>query len=974
MSAANPVGFKIAVIEHQERFGILIERRERSGATTVAYFYPDQNDGLAPTPEIFALCGPSHHRVATRHYEQALLRELKVYTEAVVANGGEKIRSDIKQVYEARGYSQAISHFFERSRSPLKKMFVSPRVFKEKVLQQVRASKELKGKAQRYQVTPLSQLRRAHNFRYLRPMRNVLRIGDSGLQPQWFRRQGPMEADFLAKCVVMRNDEVKRIWGALQDGKITVVVGDSASGKSSLVRQLMYMFHNEDTYDRDIFYLNCGEYSHLDEGNVLDEIRQVTGLVVVEDAHIFAAEVDRMLDRLRTTARPALLVVMRPSFWDRLDPKSSSNLVLKDDAIQLEVNDVAERIMEAYDPQLSKSDDGTREIRDRLKEATGQNLWLLAYALAGRQQSQGKGIPSEWIACAVVGDLHRLGYQAADSNAIYPQILVSLSVLYRHEIPTAESYLVGRLGFDPNILNRLVARGDITRTCDAQHAYYGLPHSCLANAFWEHGQRYWRPVALRAALLPGNLQEQQDAFLYDYAASGAGNGLRAINVSAWDLRAQLLARLDSEGLIDHVLESSDCPWELCYWAKAVAENVAYSADVMPASRWQSMLKSEQLDQLFGSALTSPERVPNFGAWFLSASSIPFRKDAWQHIWQGVDHVEFAQRIQNHPEGIGCLEKVLCGLACGDKAAAIKFLKLLDYQELAKRAVREESLRDVHSFLTYLRWTDEHSAKKFLKQADTAALGRRLDASCNMRTVAKTLETVTCIDPKIGAHLWSLLDHKQVAERLMSMNEPVLVCSFLSILGRNMASDIWQLLDHQQLADDTMNAKEPVTAAFCFRLLHRTSREMAHRFYSLLKKQSLASWLVDTASLSDIEVFLGTMHEMDLRTAEEFLTAIPIPAIAERMAGLSEESTNCLCAACGINVGVAEEVSRLLGGDEFPVKEAMDYCPVRKLTGRQVSSDTCLEQAHRRRNMMNEYELRLVGLRWSAREKCCMKTD
>ena len=74
--------------------------------------------------------------------------------------------------------------------------------------------------------------------------------------------------------------------------------------------------------------------------------------------------------------------------------------------------------------------------------------------------------------------------------------------------------------------------GEITRqkTKDGVD-FYGLPHSALADVFWEHGKEY------------GERIQAYEDFIYDYAASGVANGLEAVCRAIGETGKRVLDRL-----------------------------------------------------------------------------------------------------------------------------------------------------------------------------------------------------------------------------------------------------------------------------------------------------------------------------------------------------------------------------------------------------------------------------------------------
>ncbi|GAI77941.1 unnamed protein product, partial [marine sediment metagenome] len=128
-----------------------------------------------------------------------------------------------------------------------------------------------------------------------------------------------------------------------------------------------------------------------------------------------------------------------------------------------------------------------------------------------------------------------------------PQILVALSALYMDETLTARGFLIDNLDFTDEQINRLVELGEIIKHRINGNVYYGLPHSSLASAYWEHGCDYRN--------LPN---KDRESFVYRYAISDVSNGLSTILNTGKEKRVVLLCTAAIEGrLLEIVKKESD---------------------------------------------------------------------------------------------------------------------------------------------------------------------------------------------------------------------------------------------------------------------------------------------------------------------------------------------------------------------------------------------------------------------------------
>jgi len=170
----------------------------------------------------------------------------------------------------------------------------------------------------------------------------------------------------------------------------------------------------------------------------------------------------------------------------------------------------------------------TPVIRKHIQKISRESFWLIAYALEGCNEADGKGDPQSWIRDGVNKDLKHLEGLKSD----YPEVLLALSPLYMNEVLTSEVYLRKNIKIKKQILNNLYKMGEITKIeTEDGHVFYGLPHSALAKAYWEHGKIYRK-----------NLPEYED-FIYNYSALSMPNGIEAMVAAGKKIAKNLAVRL-----------------------------------------------------------------------------------------------------------------------------------------------------------------------------------------------------------------------------------------------------------------------------------------------------------------------------------------------------------------------------------------------------------------------------------------------
>ena len=260
---------------------------------------------------------------------------------------------------------------------------------------------------------------------------------------------------------------------------ICILEGSPGAGKTALVRNLAYDLRSK--RQTNVFYFKGTDF---DPVILAREINHIKGVVIIEDIHIKPEKYQILYSQLNLNPDRHILFTSRPQL--SIQKCSTNTDFAKIPCLRLKPFEQADEIIKSFaddhhDPSLSWSP----TVYQNIKEISGENFWLLSWALEGYVKKHGAGDPKSWLKERVTAYLYHL----EKLNAAFPEVIVALSALYQNEVLTAEKFLVDNLGFDSSVLDMLVGRGEIiyTQTSDG-YFLFGLHHSVLAKLYWEYGQ------------------------------------------------------------------------------------------------------------------------------------------------------------------------------------------------------------------------------------------------------------------------------------------------------------------------------------------------------------------------------------------------------------------------------------------------------------------------------------------------------
>jgi hypothetical protein len=761
--------YKLFAVVDGERYGLLV-KRSLSADTDEAcrYFYFE--DGLRPTSGLLHVCNEECFLLLDRLEERRFVAGLIAYMGDTGVRGSIQIPRCIRQTMDdAPDYQNVVHHFFERVNSPLGDFLYSTQVFRKCVLAKTRGRDKYTWMAEKVDIVPPSLIA-VDDATHLRPIESVLRI-DSAEKPKWFRKTGPRARDFDDGMVYRRAAVSDKIYDMVIKQPTSVLVGQAATGKTVLVRQLGYRLYREHV---SVHYFDCELESDFDAKELAREIKARTGVFIVENIHCAAQECQQMLDRLGTHNSQHLVLTARPSFVDSMHPRMDTPAELP--SLVLEPFDDADGFI-SYFASMNGSVPWSEKVYDDIRTVSQKNFWLLSYALCGYVRHP-QSAPATWVADGVKDDLKNLARQ----NVSFPEVLVSLAPLcmmaqrpqYMMARFTSEDYLTRVLGCDMETIAALVRQGEIT-TFESSCGYmsYGLPHTALAEAYWMHGMLYRRRRGL---------PEHED-FIYDYAMNSAYDGLGAVVFSPEPTARRLLARIMENSVLMQIISKEHNILAIAECLKCIGSELALDNDML---------------QVLASRIVGREDMDGvFECW---CAVYRIDRGAGSKLSQMLDMQVIAARLVEvrSPFGMSCGITDLCQ---ADADAARELCSFLDIDKL--KAVIESSDIPVGPFncVRAIMESNADVGQRLWRVLDKMPMIWKVVEN-SILWFSDAIAQVFIMDKQAAYDLWAAMDMRQLAEHFIVEESDVCIeyaIDMLSCMGGFPAEELFKELVNERFA-------------------------------------------------------------------------------------------------------------------------------------------------------------------------------
>lgn len=314
-------------------------------------------------------------------------------------------------------------------------------------------------------------------------IQSVLRKGET-FEGDFFKKE-PEWVDFEEGFVVARK-EVDEIIEKLENDTIQLVLGESASGKSVILKNIGFKLAKK---GHRVYLIELKKWSADRLESYFKEVRRIDDertLVIVDDAHLQLSKCEELVRDFRYKNLRTKLIVgardvkeIKESRTEEFTTEESEfkKLVLT----EIHAIDATEKMIYLF---LTKkhgvSDEHRIEAVSRGLDEYKHDLWYLSWALKTYHINMDT-VNKETIYSAIVKKIKKINGE---------DVFLPLSVFYRFEIPIEKRFLTKKLEIDECCIDDLIGISEIheieeirKRTTLAMH------HSSLASLYFEIYQR-----------------------------------------------------------------------------------------------------------------------------------------------------------------------------------------------------------------------------------------------------------------------------------------------------------------------------------------------------------------------------------------------------------------------------------------------------------------------------------------------------
>ena len=319
-------------------------------------------------------------------------------------------------------------------------------------------------------------------------IQSVLRKGDT-FEGDFFKKE-PEWIDFEEGFVVARK-EVDEIVKKLENENIQLVLGEPASGKSVILKNMGFRLANE---NKDVYIVELKKHSSAEVKRYFDDIPEIKdekAVFIVDDAHLWLADCERLVRVFKNKKLKAKLIIgSRPTREIRGEQPKEASVFEYLSTTEIHAEDVTEEMIRRFlKRKYDFSDERIKTVSKNLEEYK-KDLWYLSWALKAYDPKK-DSVEKEEIYKKIRDSIRNVNAGKDKPGINAADVFLPLSVFYRFEIPIERNFLIKQLEIEDEKINALIELSEIIETEEeGRYRVLSLNHASIGGLYFGAYQRY----------------------------------------------------------------------------------------------------------------------------------------------------------------------------------------------------------------------------------------------------------------------------------------------------------------------------------------------------------------------------------------------------------------------------------------------------------------------------------------------------
>jgi len=606
---------------------------------------------------------------------------------------------------------------------------------------------------------------------HLQPLEKFLQR-EENIEPEFFRKTGPLWVDFEPPGYMVERGEVDSIIENLEGNQSQLLMGDMASGKTVIVRNVGYKLIKNGW---SVYYLPSYRIKHERINEIVREIETTTRsslkpMIVIEDLHEMPSSCSDMLELIKDRGIDIrLLITTRKGFLRGIYATQErvfepyKKIILDKDNFQ----HVADLIITNYKKiKMQKGEIQTGDIveyhfesyfRPYIRTLADGNFWVLAYLLEG--WSLYKLVDYSLIFKKIQKDFEELDkiFRLEDKLRYPIEVILMLAPFSERNLKISKVFfkdLCSKMGIDYATISRLIDLEEI----EEAETDYRLPHQSISQLYMEtinyiKGKKEKFPFLENLLALLGNLGNIDFSGTYENFELEL---FEAYLQSKPKNYGRVIKKIGNEMLSPHP-----------------AERITIAPDRFKRRiRWKKLFYDEKTSQSLIQALKEDDDIRNIGdflfglylsttnAWLTRMCDIKSYSENPYFFKEYYNEMTWGFREFRRKEDY--IDDIEDYLSVDNKD---KFVRELYPKKLALRVNEEENIENIRVCLEGINiCCGEGFYRSFVENLDLSILKSKLINQDSFLTIVRVIHSLKTMDDRIVTKFKDILVSKVNSER------------------------------------------------------------------------------------------------------------------------------------------------------------------------------------------------------------------
>ncbi len=319
-------------------------------------------------------------------------------------------------------------------------------------------------------------------------IQSVLRKGET-FEGDFFKKE-PEWIDF-EECFIVERKEVDEVIKKLKNDNIQLVLGEPASGKSVILKNIGFKLANE---NKDVYVVELKKHSRDEVKRYFDDIPEINdekAVFIVDDVHLQLSDCERLVRVFKNKKLKAKLIIgSRPTREIRGEPPKEASVFEYLSTTEIHAEDVTEEMIRRFlKSKYDFSDERIKTVSENL-EKYKKDLWHLSWALKTYDPEK-DSVEKEEIYKKIRDSIRNVNAGKDKPGINAEDVFLPLSVFYRFEIPIERNFLVKQLEIEDEKINALIEVSEIIETEEeGRYRVLSLNHASIGGLYCGAYQKY----------------------------------------------------------------------------------------------------------------------------------------------------------------------------------------------------------------------------------------------------------------------------------------------------------------------------------------------------------------------------------------------------------------------------------------------------------------------------------------------------